>query len=151
LLTYFDERQAGARLSGPAARRISKTLDAAAAELGPLPAMFADRARLRTMLASVARTLHVGVLADCFFDPGAAICLKQISDVDSRTPLPTLCQPTRCPNACITIRHRPAWARSANECKALLKEKRLSSLQRAALQQDLERIEAVLDDIHHGD
>ena len=151
LLTYFDERQAGTKLSGPAAPRISKTLDFAAAELGPLPAMFADRARLRTMLASLARTLHVGVLADCFFDPGAAMCLKQMSDVDSRTPLPALCQPIRCPNACITVAHRPAWARAANECIAFLKEKRLSSLQRAALQKDLERIETVLDKIDHGD
>jgi hypothetical protein len=150
LLTYFDERQAGTRLSGPAAPRISKTLDVAATVLGPLPAMFADRARLRTMLASLARTLHVGVLADCFFDPGAAMCLKQMSDIDSRTPLPTLCQPTRCPNACITARHQPAWARSANECRAFLKEKRLSSLQRGALQQDLERIESVLKDIDRG-
>jgi len=66
-------------------------------------------------------------------------------------PLPTLCQPTRCPNACITARHRPAWARSANECRAFLKEKRLSSPQRAALQKDLERIETVLDNIDHGD
>ena len=151
LLTYFDERQAGTNLSGPAAPRISKTMDATATELGPIPAMFADRARLRTMLASLARTLHVGVLADCFFDPGAAVCLKQMSDVDSKMPLPTLCQPTRCPNACITARHRPAWARSANECRAFLKEKRLSSLQRAALQKDLERIETVLDNIDHGD
>src|SRR5271169_1846851 len=79
LLTYFDERQAGTNLSGPAAPRISKTMDATATELGPIPAMFADRARLRTMLASLARTLHVGVLADCFFDPGAALCLKQMS------------------------------------------------------------------------
>ena len=150
LLTYFDERQAGTRLSGPAAPRISKTLDVAATELGPLPAMFADRARLRTMLASLARTLHVGVLADCFFDPGVAMCLKQMSDIDSRAPLPTLCQPTRCPNACITARHQPAWARSANECRAFLKEKRLSSLQRGALQQDLERIESVLKDIDCG-
>jgi len=151
LLTYFDERQAGTNLSGPAATRISKTLDATAAELGPIPAMFADRARLRTMLASLARTLHVGVLADCFFDPGTAVCLKQMSDVERKMPLPTLCQPTRCPNACITARHRPAWARSANECRALLKEKRLSSLQRAALQRDLERIETVLGNIDHGD
>jgi hypothetical protein len=126
-------------------------MDATATELGPIPAMFADRARLRTMLASLARTLHVGVLADCFFDPGAAVCLKEMSDVDSKMPLPTLCQPTRCPNACITARHRPAWARSANECRAFLKEKRLSPPQRAALQKDLERIETVLDNIDHGD
>ena len=148
LLVYFDERQIGSTLSGPAAPRISKALDAAAVELSPLPVMIADRARLRTMLASLARTLHVGVLADCFFDPGTALCLKQATNADNnKMPLTVLCQPTRCPNACITARHRPAWARSADEARAVLKEKRLSSLQRSALQQDLARIEAVLDDI----
>lgn len=147
LLVYFDERRTGSTLSGPAAPRISKALDAAAAELDPLPVMIADRARLRTMLASLARTLHVGVLADCFFDPGTALCLKQATSADNKTPLTALCQPTRCPNACITARHRPAWARSADEARAVLKEKRLSSLQRSALQQDLARIEAVLHDI----
>ncbi|MDH2357664.1 integrase [Bradyrhizobium sp. SSUT112] len=148
LLVYFDERQVGSTLSGPAAPRISKALDAAAVELSPLPVMIADRARLRTMLASLARTLHVGVLADCFFDPGTALCLKQATNADNnKMPLTVLCQPTRCPNACITARHRPAWARSADEARAVLKEKRLSSLQRSALQQDLARIEAVLDDI----
>lgn len=147
LLTYFDERQAGASLSGPAAARIGKTLDSISAELDPLPAMIADRARLRTMLASLARTLHVGVLADCFFDPGTALCLKQATGVDSKMPLTALCQPTRCPNACITSRHRPAWARSADDARALLKEKRLSPLQRTTLKQDLERIEGILDSI----
>ena len=34
--------------------------------------------------------------------------------------------------------------------EAFLKEKRLSSLQRGALQQDLERIESVLKDIDRG-
>lgn len=151
LLVYFDERQVGSTLSGPAAPRISKALDAAAVEFSPLPVMIADRARLRTMLASLARTLHVGVLADCFFDPGTALCLKQAANADNdKTPLTMLCQPTRCPNACITARHRSAWARSADEARAVLKEKRLSSLQRSALQQDLARIEAVLDDIDRG-
>lgn len=145
LLTYFDERQAGATLSGPAATRIAKTLDGISAELGPLPAMIADRARLRTMLTSLARTLHVGVLADCFFDPGTAACLKQATD--AKGPLTALCQPTLCPNACITARHRPAWARSAQEARNLLKEKRLSPLQRSILQQDLERMMAVLTSI----
>jgi hypothetical protein len=150
LLVYFDERQTGSTLSGPAAPRISKALDAGTAELGPLPLMIADRARLRTMLASLARTLHVGVLADCFFDPGTALCLKQAANADNKTPLTVLFQPTRCPNACITARHRSAWARSADEARAVLKEKRLSSLQRSALQQDLARIETVLDDIDRG-
>jgi hypothetical protein len=147
LLTHFDDRQNGSTLSGPAAPRISKALDTAAEELAPLPAMIADRARLRTMLASLARTLHVGVLADCFFDPGTAMCLKQATNVDNKAPLTALCQPTGCPNACITARHRPAWSRSADDARALLKERRLSSLQRSILNQDLERIEAVLDGI----
>lgn len=145
LLIYFDERQAGATLSGPAAARIAKTLDSISDDLGPLPAMIADRARLRTMLASLARTLHVGVLADCFFDPGTAACLKQATA--AKVPLTALCQPTHCPNACITSRHRPAWARSAQEAADLLKEKRLSTLQRSILQQNLDRAKTVLDSI----
>jgi len=147
LLTYFDERQQGSMPSGPAGPRITRALDAVAVELGPLPAMISDRARLRTMLASLARTLHIGVLADCFFDPGTALCLKQATNVDDKTPLTALCQPTRCPNACITARHRPVWARAADDAKMLLREKRLSELQRVALRRDLDRIEAVLDGI----
>ncbi|WP_095204694.1 integrase [Mesorhizobium carmichaelinearum] len=148
LLIYFDERQAGATLSGPAAARIAKTLDSISDDLGPLPAMIADRARLRTMLASLARTLHVGVLADCFFDPGTAACLKRATG--AKGPLTALCQPTLCPNACITARHRPVWARSAQEAATLLKEKRVSQLQRSILQQDLERARKVLDSIDEG-
>src|SRR5271169_5037746 len=80
ILTYFDDRQAGAELSGPAATRIRQTLNAVADELQPLPGMIADRGRLRTLLASSARTLHVGILADCFFDPSTALCLKNATE-----------------------------------------------------------------------
>jgi hypothetical protein len=94
------------------------------------------------MLASLARTLHVGVLADCFFDPGTTACLKQATG--AKGPLTALCQPTLCPNACITARHRPARGRSAQEATSLLKEKRLSKLQRNILQQDRERAKTAL-------
>ncbi|ASY61298.1 hypothetical protein SS05631_a49150 (plasmid) [Sinorhizobium sp. CCBAU 05631] len=53
-------RQVGATQPGPAATRISEDARRHIGRLGPLPAMIADRARLRTMLASLARTLHVG-------------------------------------------------------------------------------------------
>ena len=49
ILDYFDDRRAGRTPSGPAGPRISKTLDEAADQLGPLPAMMADRARLRAL------------------------------------------------------------------------------------------------------
>jgi hypothetical protein len=147
ILAYFDERQAGASLSGPVAARIGRTLDAAATALQPLPGMIADRGRLRVLLASTARTLHVGVLADCFFDPATALCLHRATDPDRSAPLIALCEPTRCPNACVTARHRPAWAHAADDARVLLKEKRLSALQRAVMKQELDRIEAVLDGI----
>ncbi len=146
ILVYFDERRAGAVPSGPAGPRIARVLDAAADDLSPLPGMLTDRARLRTLLASLARTLHVGILADCFFDPSRALCLKQPAQA-APAPLTALCQPTRCPNACITNRHRPAWARAAGHARELLREKRLPEPQRVALRRDLERIEAVLDGI----
>ena len=124
--------------------RVAGALDAAAAELGPSPVMMADRGRLRILLASLARTLHVGVLADCFFDPSTALCLKRTTAPEARAPLTALCEPTRCPNACVTKHHRPAWARAAEDAKALLREKRLTPPQRAALEEDLRRFRAVL-------
>jgi integrase len=147
ILEYFDDRRAGGSPSGPAGPRIARELDAAAEALGPLPAMIADRTRLRTLLASLARTLHVGVLADCFFDPSTALCLKRTTAAEPQAPLTALCEPTRCPNACITERHRPAWVRAAAEAALLLREKRLPEPQRVALRRDLDRIEAVIDGI----
>jgi hypothetical protein len=89
-----------------------------------------------------------GVLsADCFFDPSTALCLKNATEPGRSAPLVALREPTRCPNACITGRHRPVWARAAEDARILLREKRLSELQRVALRRDLDRIEAVLDGI----
>ena len=130
--------------SGPAGPRIARALDATADELSPLPGMLADSARPRTLLASLARMLHVGIFADCFFDPATSLCLKQPVQA-APAPLSALCEPTRCPNACIVERPRPAWARAAEDAKALLREKRLTDPQRTALTADLHRISAVLD------
>ncbi len=147
IVTYFDDRQAGHTLSGPAASRINRTLDAVTNELEPLPGMIADRARLRTLLASTARTLHVGVLADCFFDPAMAMCLNEMPSRDRTGPLISLCQPTRCPNACITAHHKPAWKQAADNARELLHEKRLSGLQRIVLSEELVRLDGVLDGV----
>ena len=149
-LVYFDDRQGGARLGGPAANRIGAALDTAAHELAPLPAMIADRPRLRTMLGSLARTLHVGPLADCFFDPATALCLNRISEPGATGPMIAMCEPVRCPNACIAERHRPAWQRGADEARLLLREKRLPELQRVTLQAEVARIERVLEQIAPG-
>jgi len=142
ILEYFDAHQVGDSFSGPASTRIETTIEGVAQRLSPLPARIADRGRLRVMLGSLAQTLHVGVLADCFFDPANALCLK--ATTDQSNPQPALCQPTKCPNACIRTRHLPAWQSAADNAKALLKEKRLSNMQRSALKNELDRIYQVI-------
>jgi hypothetical protein len=94
------------------------------------------------MLADLARTFHIGMLADCFFDPAMAICLKAATDQSK--PQTALCQPTKCPNACIRAGHLPVWQKAEKDVKALLKEKRLSALQRASLKEERVRIRNVI-------
>ncbi|MET3595215.1 hypothetical protein ABID26_004627 [Mesorhizobium shonense] len=98
-------------------------------------------------MADAARSLHVGVLADCFFDTATAVCLRHAASGDHAAPMISLCEPSRCPNACISVRHRPAWAGAAENARAILKEKRLTELQRLAVGEDLRRIEKILSDI----
>lgn len=145
IMTYFDAHQDGLSLSGPASKRVKHSLDTAAAELSPFPGAVADRARLRALLKDLARTLHVGPLADCFFDPAHALCLKRATDADREAPLMALCEPTRCPNACFTAHHRPVRAKACDDAKVLLKEKRLSRAQRTILKTDIARYERVID------
>ena len=147
VLTYFERRQRGVGPTGPAGPRIARELDHAAAELNPLPGHVADAARLRTMLASLARTLHPGILSDCFFDPNTALCLRSAERIGVKGPVTALCEPTRCPNSCMTSRHRPAWAGALGDVEILLRTKRLSGHQRVALQGEAKRFRRVLDGI----
>lgn len=142
VLEYFDAHEIGDLFGGPGAPRVKVALEEASQQFGPLPARVADRDRLRTMLADLARTFHVGILADCFFDPASALCLKTATD--QTKPQTALRQPTKCPNACIRTRHLPAWRKAEADAKALLKEKRLSPIQRAALKEERERIRDVI-------
>jgi integrase len=142
VLTYFEQHRAGEVLMGPAAARISGELQQAVDQLDPLPGHVADLARVRVMLAHVAKTLFVGVLNDCFFDPATALCLNGKSE--RTAPAMAQCRPDRCPNSCITSRHRPLWAKAIADGEALLKTKRLSPLQRQAIESDVDRYRSVI-------
>jgi hypothetical protein len=144
ILEYFERHRIGERLSGPAAGRIENQLADVAHKLDPLPGIIADSARIRKMLAHVARTLFVGVLNDCFFDPATALCLANTNHQDSSRPALSLCQPDRCPNACITSRHRPLWAQSVQQAEEMLKSKSLSVLQREVLKIEVTRQKKML-------
>ena len=145
ILEYFDAHEIGDTFGGPVALRLKTTFDEASEQLGPLPARIADRRRIRTMLTDLARTLHVGILADCFFDPATALCLKAVTN--QTKPQTALCQPTKCPNACIRVRHLPAWQKAEEEVKALLKEKRLSAIQRTSIKAERDRIRDMIEQV----
>jgi hypothetical protein len=80
-------------------------------------------------------------------NPSTALCLKRVTQPNAKAPHTAPCESARRPNACITERHRPAWACAADDAKAMLREKRLSEPQHLVLRQDLTRFRAVLDGI----
>ncbi|WP_342724118.1 hypothetical protein AAFG07_34310 [Bradyrhizobium sp. B097] len=91
------------------------------------------------MLAHLGRTLHVDLLADCFFEPDTALCLDRENAAISRTvPALSHCRPDRYPNACVTRHHLAPWQASIAEGQHLLQDRRLSSLQRQVLTGDNE-------------
>lgn len=139
VVAQYEAHCRGQKLGGPVASRLTAEYDRIRQELEPLPGRIADTGRLRAMLAHLARTLHVGYLNDCFFEPSTALCLDQDKKAESTAPALPQCSPDRCPNACITLRHLPVWEASIEEADRLLQDKRLPRFQREALQRDNER------------
>jgi hypothetical protein len=103
------------------------------------------------MLAHLGRTLHVGFLNDCLFDAATALCLKDAPDAEQTAPALSRCSPDRCPNACLTDRHREPWQASIAEGEALLADRRLSPLQRTAILADNERKRRLIAPLMDGD
>ena len=68
---------AGGPSGGGADHKINAEFARIHAELADLPGTIADPRRLRTMLSHLVVTLHPGVLGDCFYQPGTALCAKQ--------------------------------------------------------------------------
>lgn len=139
VVAQYEAHQRGERLAGPAASRLAAEYERVEREHEPFPGRIADKGRLRAMLAHLARTLHVGQLNDCFFEPATALCLDKAGKGERAAPALSRCAPDRCPNACITARHLPVWEASIAEAEELLRNKRLPRLQREALQRDNER------------
>ncbi|MCR5860618.1 hypothetical protein [Mesorhizobium sp. J428] len=137
--------------AGPGAHRLLREFARVQHELGDLPGRITDRKRLRTMLAHLGRTLHVGFLNDCLFDAATALCLKDAPDAEQTAPALSRCSPDRCPNACLTDRHREPWQASIAEGEALLADRRLSPLQRTAILADNERKRRLIAPLMDGD
>ncbi|WP_206057433.1 hypothetical protein [Nitratireductor sp. XY-223] len=139
IVDHYEDFRRGLKPTGPASARILAEFEQVKDKLGDLPGRIVDRQRLRAMLTQLARTLHVGLLNDCFFDPATAYCLDRTKVAERGAPMLSHCSPDRCPNACISRRHLAPWRDSIADGEALLKDKRLSVLQRRALREEIAR------------
>ncbi|MFJ2638735.1 hypothetical protein [Streptomyces sp. NPDC087511] len=109
---YRDWSDGGASAGGAAAR-ISAEFERIRRELGDLPGVVASPFRLRTMLTHLAKTLHPGVLNDCFYQAATAVCRKRAKALGRPLPLLNMC--LSCPNARRSAVHLPRLTTARNQ------------------------------------
>jgi len=108
----------GGRASGGATARIDTEFGRIRRELGDLPGVVANPARLRTMLAHLTKVLHPGVLNDCFHQPATAVCAQRAKALDRPLPLHNMC--SVCPNARRTAVHLPRLTTARDQAREAL-------------------------------
>lgn len=136
-LDQYEDFKDGVRMPPRLASEFTRIRD----ELGDFPGRTVDAARLRAMLANPARTYYPGVLNDCYFEASTALCLSRRPSAGPDTePVMNHCQPAKCPNSCVLPQHRPAIDNVIGDAKQLLAIRPISALQRAALQEQIERM-----------
>ncbi|MFG2848225.1 site-specific integrase [Kitasatospora sp. NPDC048296] len=153
LLAEFRNYQAGVMPAGPGARDLLDLfahIDGRVTDGAPAsPKTVAAEQEVRNLLAKRAQTLHLGTANYCWFsDPGRALCLKLAGTPQADKPLIGLCDSARCPQATHHPCHRPVWAEAARTKKVFIAGLgRTQRIERARLEDELERDERVLEEI----
>ncbi|GAA2141462.1 hypothetical protein GCM10009802_52000 [Streptomyces synnematoformans] len=114
---YQDWSDGGASAGG-AAERISAEFERIRRELGDLPGVVSSSARLRTMLQHLTKTLHPGVLNDCFYQAATAVCRKRAKALGRPLPLHNMC--LHCPNARRSAVHLPRLSTARDQALTVL-------------------------------
>lgn len=93
-------------------------------------------------LANGRKNLFVGKFNFCFFDPTKALCTLETAEKDK--PILNFCQPEHCGNACIAKRHAPMWLAQLKQAEELAEYPKASEYQRAALNEEIAKLGAVV-------
>ena len=144
---------AGGPSGGGAGHTINAEFARIHAELADLPGTIADPRRLRTMLRHLAVTLHPGVLGDCFYQPGTALCAKQARPPAGTKPLPMLNTCLTCPNARRSSVHLPRLEQARDQARQIIDDcpGPLPPLQQAALTGHLSQLGQLISQITSND
>lgn len=101
------------------------------------------------MLAHLTKTLHPGVLGDCFYQRETALCTQRASTPGRPLPLLNMC--STCPNARRSAVHLPRLTTArdqAREALQLADGKPLPPLQQEALANHVAQLEHLITQIH---
>ncbi|MFJ7946274.1 hypothetical protein ACIQ6K_21875 [Streptomyces sp. NPDC096354] len=140
----YEDFKAGVRSTSPGGPRTDNEFARVQKELQDFPGRLVDERRLHAMLKASARTLHIGTLNDCYYQPETALC-RAPSGEDR--PLLNSCRPDRCGNSTITTRHRNGWEAARGDTERALAFVGLSDLQRTALRGHLNDVTKVIEGI----
>jgi hypothetical protein len=114
----YRDWNSGGFSAGAAGKRVDAEFARVRRELGDLPGIIASPARLRTMLAHLVKTLHPGILNDCFYQHATALCRKQAKTLGRPLPLLNTC--LDCPNARRSAIHLPRLAAARDQAARFL-------------------------------
>ena len=105
------------------------------------------------MLRHLAVTLHPGVLGDCFYQPGTALCAKQARPPAGTKPLPMLNTCLTCPNARRSSVHLPRLEQARDQARQIIDDcpGPLPPLQQAALTGHLSQLGQLISQITSND
>jgi integrase len=139
----------GGRSGGGATARIDAEFHRIRRELDDLPGVVASPSRLRTMLTHLTKTLHPGVLGDCFYQREKAVCAQRGNAVGRPLPLLNMC--SSCPNARRATVHLPRLTTARDQARQALQlahGKTLPPLQQAALAGHAAELDELITQIH---
>ncbi|MDO3333062.1 integrase [Mycobacteroides abscessus] len=132
-------------LAGRGGERLTNAM-VSAAEAGPRAAaqsLLMSDSQIGALLKKHAPAIHFGPANACLYDEETALCRRQAS-TQTPGPLLGLCQPARCANSVIGLKHLPVWISELQTLKSTIAAKGVSPPRRQALSERLADVHQVL-------
>lgn len=142
IVELYEEHIAGHTPGGPFGRRLGDEFDTIQRELDALPGVVASEERRNKMLKNLAVTLHPGFLNDCFYYADHALC--RLGSEAGEGPRWLACQPTKCPNSCVAVKHRVAITECIDDARTMKKVSGVSALQVKTIENQIEVYQSLL-------
>ncbi|RBM18605.1 hypothetical protein DI005_18015 [Prauserella sp. PE36] len=149
LVELLKSRRSGTDVAvGPAAAKLHSGLDNVIATMNRAPALraqLADEQIEVLLLRDEFADLHFGTVNHCLWDPAQAECQNSLPEGQrGKTPVLGACQPARCRNSAVDQdKHGPVWLAEDADLTRMLRDPRLATPRRAALENRLSEVRLI--------